>query len=544
MSGKRILTNAHVVAYASQVFVQANQSTEHVPAKVTAFVPGLDMAIIEVDNPAFFEQRPPLPLADNLPAMKQTVNVYGYPVGGEQLSITQGVVSRIEYRGIAYGSAAVRIQIDAALNPGNSGGPAVSDGKLIGLVFSKYTAGDNIGYLLAAEDVKMLLAAVEKGPYTGKLQLLEEVATTENEALRAKLGLEKEAGLLIIQPFSEKPDYPLKRWDVLLKIGDQPLDSQGNVKIQDELRLSYQYLVPKLARDGHVQLTVLRDRKTIEVKAPVLRRRRSGDAAPAGQVPALLHLRPHGLHAGHAGHGRSIAASGLGATYTTYYKSPLVPRLLDQPSFAGEEIVGLTHLLPHKTSKGYSPAAFSTVSRINGTRSATGALVELLRDATGEFLVVEWPVRSNRWSFAARKCCRPPKRSSPTKASASSTPMIWKTLAGEIGNPKSESRNPKQWKLKSENLKWNSNRKSKIENDRNRRSQISEISNPEFRLRLRLFELLGFRIRHSDFPYRGGPPRALWPGLRMMNFAKMITSITEQSRSRRKKQGDGRSAWS
>ena len=58
LAGKRILTNAHVVAYASQVFVQANQSTERVPAKVKVFVPGLDMAIIEVDNPAFFEQRP------------------------------------------------------------------------------------------------------------------------------------------------------------------------------------------------------------------------------------------------------------------------------------------------------------------------------------------------------------------------------------------------------------------------------------------------------------------------------------------------------
>ena len=269
LAGKRILTNAHVVAYASQVFVQANQSTERVPAKVKVFVPELDMAILEVDNPAFFEQRPPLPLADNLPAMKQSVSVYGYPVGGEQLSITQGVVSRIEYRSIAYGSSAVRIQIDAALNPGNSGGPAVSDGKLIGLVFSKYSAGDNIGYLLAAEEVKMLLKAVEKGPYPGKLQLGEEVATTENEALRAKLGLEKEAGVLIVQPFSDKPDYPLKRWDVLLKIGDQPLDSQGNVKVLDELRLNYQYLVPKLARDGHVKLTVFRDRKTIEVDAPV-----------------------------------------------------------------------------------------------------------------------------------------------------------------------------------------------------------------------------------------------------------------------------------
>ncbi len=390
LAGKRILTNAHVVAYASQVFVQANQSTERMPAKVKAYVPGLDMAIIEVDNPAFFEQRPPLPLADNLPAMKQSVNVYGYPVGGEQLSITQGVVSRIEYRGVAYGSSAVRIQIDAALNPGNSGGPAVSEGKLIGLVFSKYRAGDNIGYLLAAEEVKMLLKALEKGPYAGKLQLGEEVATTENEALRAKLGLEKEAGVLIVEPFSDKPDYPLKRWDVLVKIGDQPLDSQGNVKVLDELRLNYQYLVPKMARNGHVKLTVLRDHKMIEVNAPVRASIERVMPPLLGKYPRYFIHGPMVFTPATQDIAARIAASALGATYTTYYKSPLVPRLFDQPSFAGEEIVILTQLLPHKTSKGYSPPAFSAVSRVNGTKVRNLAhLVELLRDATGEFLVVE-----------------------------------------------------------------------------------------------------------------------------------------------------------
>ncbi len=388
--GKRILTNAHVVAYASQVFVQANQSTERLPAKVKVFVPELDMAVIEVDNPAFFEQRPPLPFADNLPAMKQTVSVYGYPVGGEQLSITQGVVSRIEYHGVAYGSSAVRIQIDAALNPGNSGGPAVSDGKLIGLVFSKYSSGENIGYLLATEEVKMLLKALEKGPYPGKLQLREEVATTENEALRAKLGLEKEAGVLIVEPLSDKPDYPLKRWDVLLKIGDRPLDSQGNVKVLDELRLNYQYFVPKLARDGRVKLTIFRDHKTIEIDAPVRARIDLVMPPLLGKYPRYFIYGPMVFTQATQDIAARIAGSGLGATYTTYYKNPLVPRLLAQPSFAGEEIVSLTHLIPHKTSKGYSPPAFSTVTRINGTKVRNLAhVVELLRDATGDFLVVE-----------------------------------------------------------------------------------------------------------------------------------------------------------
>jgi len=390
LPGKRILTNAHVVGYASQVFVQANQSTERVPAKVKVYVPGLDMAILEVDDPAFFEKRPPLPLGDSLPAMKQTVSVYGYPMGGEQLSITQGVVSRIEYFRMPYDSGVVRIQVDAALNPGNSGGPAVSDGKLIGLVFSKFSTGENIGYLLAVEEIRGLLQALEKGSYPGKYQLNEEVATTENEALRAKLGLEKEAGVMIVKPFSDKSDYPLKRWDVILKIGDQPLDSQGNVKVLDELRLSYQYLVPKLASDGHVKLTIVRDRKTIEVSAPV--RTTVDRVLPPlmGKYPRYFVYGPMVFTQATLEIGAAIAESRSGYTYTSYYKSPLVARLLDQPDFAGEEIVVLPHLLPHKTSKGYLPPAFAAVSRINGTKVRNLAhLVELLRDATGEFVVVE-----------------------------------------------------------------------------------------------------------------------------------------------------------
>ena len=101
LAGKRILTNAHVVGYASQVFVQANQSTKRVPAKVKVFVAGTRHGDSRSRQPGLLRQRPALLLADNLPAMKQSVSVYGYPVGGEQLSITQGVVSRIEYRSIA-----------------------------------------------------------------------------------------------------------------------------------------------------------------------------------------------------------------------------------------------------------------------------------------------------------------------------------------------------------------------------------------------------------------------------------------------------------
>ncbi len=135
IDGRRILTNAHVVTYPSQIYVQPYQSAEKFPAKVVAVSAAMDLAILSVEDEAFFTGRPALPLDENLPRVKASVNVYGYPIGGDQLSVTEGIASRVEYTAYNYGASGLRIQIDAALNPGNSGGPAISEGKVIGVAF-------------------------------------------------------------------------------------------------------------------------------------------------------------------------------------------------------------------------------------------------------------------------------------------------------------------------------------------------------------------------------------------------------------------------
>jgi S1-C subfamily serine protease len=386
IDGKRILTNAHVVLYASQIFVQADQSTERVPAKVKAVAPTVDLAIVEVDRPSFFDGHPPLPVAKDLPSLKQSVSVYGYPVGGEQVSVTQGIISRIEFTSVYYLTRGLRIQIDAALNPGNSGGPAVSDGKIVGLVFSKFSQGENIGYLLAADEIRSFLKDVEDGRYDGKPQLWDNLLSTENEALRAKLSLKTEAGMVVYLPFSPAPDYPLKKWDVITHVGGQPIDSQGNVKVNDGLRLHFQYLVPKLAQKGRVKLSIIRDRKSLDVEVPV---RADGDYV----MPFLLGRYPRYFIYGPVVFMPAYQdlAYRLPSQLMMFHQSPLQLRVMSHPAFEGEEIVTLGYgLLPHKTSKGYSPPPFSVVTHVNGTPVRNMRhLVELLRDAKGEFLTID-----------------------------------------------------------------------------------------------------------------------------------------------------------
>ncbi len=390
LEGNLILTNAHVVMYASQIFVQADQSTDRVPAQVKAIAPGIDLAVVEAEKPSFFDGHPPLPLTKDIPAVKQIVNVYGYPVGGEQMSVTQGIVSRIESTVIYCLVRGLRIQIDAALNPGNSGGPAVADGKIVGLVHSKFSKGENIGYLIAADEIRLFLRDIRSGPYHGKPQLWDYLEPTENEALRAKLGMDKETGLLVSHPFRSTPDYPLKKWDVITRIGNEPIDNQGNVKIRDDLRVFFQYFVPKLATQGRVKLTIFRERKLIDVEAPV-------PVDGNFVIPFLIEKYPRYFICGpmiFMPASQDLTSRMTGSSWASMLMmtgNPLLARDMDHPKFAGEEIVTLGFaLLPHKTAKGYTPSPFSVVARIDGTPVRNlSHLVELIRDAKGEFLTVE-----------------------------------------------------------------------------------------------------------------------------------------------------------
>ncbi len=120
-----------------------------------AIAPGIDLAVLQLDDPSFFDTHPPVARASKLPQIKDAVLAYGFPTGGSSLSITKGIVSRIEFASYNYPVSGLRIQIDAAINPGNSGGPAIAGDKMIGLAFSRL-GGDtqNIGYIIPNEEVE------------------------------------------------------------------------------------------------------------------------------------------------------------------------------------------------------------------------------------------------------------------------------------------------------------------------------------------------------------------------------------------------------
>src|SRR6201992_4223747 len=91
IEGKRILTNAHAVLYASQVQVQANAAGDKLSAPVLAIAPGIDLAVLQLDDPSFFDSHPPVARASKLPQIKDPVLAYCFPTGGLWASLTNGL---------------------------------------------------------------------------------------------------------------------------------------------------------------------------------------------------------------------------------------------------------------------------------------------------------------------------------------------------------------------------------------------------------------------------------------------------------------------
>ena len=397
IEGKRILTNAHVVAYASQVQVQGNGSGDKVSATVEAFAPGIDLAVLKLEDESFFNSRPALPRAKALPQVKDPVLAYGFPTGGTSLSITRGIVSRIEFASYNYLTSGLRIQIDAALNPGNSGGPALAGGKMIGLAFSHLQNSENISYIIPNEEIDLFLKDIADGHYDGKPAMYDSLQTLENPALHGYLKLDPAVrGMIVTHPDEGVKNNPLKTWDVITRIGDTEIDDEGMVKVSEQLRVNFFYMIQKLAHAGSVPLTLVRSGRTQTVLMPVPAHRAMLVESLLGEYPSYFIYGPLVFSR------CSIESMGLVRARGSF--SPLLAHLADPPSAEREELVLIASpLFPNDVSKGYSNPSGQVIDSVNGvTVRSLAQLVAFLRDLKEEFVVINFDGRSSEGLVFAR----------------------------------------------------------------------------------------------------------------------------------------------
>ena len=246
-NGLRILTNAHVVE--NQVFVEVRRygnSTKFV-AEVEGVGHECDLALLRVDDHGFFAGADPLAYGP-LPALGDRVSVLGYPIGGDRLSITEGVVSRIEVSPYAQTQRPLlAIQLDAAINSGNSGGPVFKDDRLIGVAFQALDEGENISYAIAGPIVEHFLQDVEDGTFDGFPDLGATWQALESKAHRRYLGLPPKCGGVLVTgvAYASSASSKIKRGDVLLAVDGVSVASDGTVPLRKGELVDFSYIVSR-----------------------------------------------------------------------------------------------------------------------------------------------------------------------------------------------------------------------------------------------------------------------------------------------------------
>ncbi|MDP9253612.1 MAG: serine protease, partial [Verrucomicrobiota bacterium] len=151
IDSSRIMTNAHVVSNNRYLSVEREGDPNKYQAKVLFVAHDCDLAVIGVSSPDFFKNMTPLTFG-GIPQLESTVSAYGYPIGGERMSVTTGIVSRIDFQLYTHSSIDqhLAIQISAQINPGNSGGPVMQNGKVVGVAFQGYSGdvAQGVAYMI------------------------------------------------------------------------------------------------------------------------------------------------------------------------------------------------------------------------------------------------------------------------------------------------------------------------------------------------------------------------------------------------------------
>jgi S1-C subfamily serine protease len=276
VDGKRIMTNAHVVSNARFLTVSKEGDPNPYLAKVLHIAHDCDLALLSVENPSFFKGTAPLEFG-GIPEIESIVSAYGYPVGGTRLSVTRGIVSRIDFQPYSHSGmdSHLAIQIDAAINPGNSGGPVMQNGKVVGVAFQGYSGdvAQNVGYMIPTPVIQRFLKDVQDGHYDHYVDLALTYRNLFNPASRRALGLEDETtGVQVCSVYSGgAADGNLKPGDVILKIDGHTVSSDGTIPLENEA-VPLDEVVERKFKGDKVELEILRKGKpmsvTVQLKEP------------------------------------------------------------------------------------------------------------------------------------------------------------------------------------------------------------------------------------------------------------------------------------
>ena len=357
-------------------------------ATVEAVGNDCDLAVLRIDDPAFMKGLKPLALGD-VPRSGSRVQTYGFPLGGQDVSSTAGIVSRVESRGYVHSGidAHLVVQTDAAINPGNSGGPVVQDGRVVGVAFQGYPGFDNMGFFIPVPVVHHFLADLEDGRYDGFPDSGLQTTPLVSPAYRRERRLpEGRSGVVvdIVSP-GGTADGVIKPGDVILAVDGVPVANDGTIHVGDA-RVTFEHAFDLKQLGQPVRIAVWRDGREEALTATSRRiarlenRRNRYGVAPRYVVYAGLVFMPLDTELLKTfGRGWPQSADRNLVWHHLF-------REAEQPETADREVVVLLRILRHAANAQFTFNGPVVVESINGvTLRGLGDVVTAFEQNKGRF---------------------------------------------------------------------------------------------------------------------------------------------------------------
>ncbi|KAK3225317.1 hypothetical protein Dsin_005179 [Dipteronia sinensis] len=390
IGGRRVLTNAHSVEHYTQVKLKKRGSDTKYLATVLAIGTECDIAMLTVDDDEFWEGVSPVEFGE-LPTLQDAVTVVGYPIGGDTISVTSGVVSRIEILSYVHGSTELLgLQIDAAINSGNSGGPAFSDkGNCVGIAFQslKHEDVENIGYVIPTPVIVHFIKDYEKnGAYTGFPILGVEWQKMENPDLRMAMGMKSDQkGVRIRRIDPTAPEYKvLKPSDIILSFDGVDIANDGTVPFRHGERMGFSYLVSQKYTGDSAAIKVLRDSKILNFKMDLATHRRLIPSHNKGRPPSFYIIAGFVFS--------TVSVPYLRSEYGKEYEFETPVKLLEKllyslPQSPDEQLVVISQVLVADINIGYEEIVNTQVHAFNGKPVKNlKSLADMVENCDDEFL--------------------------------------------------------------------------------------------------------------------------------------------------------------
>jgi len=384
ISDNLILTAAHVVSDGTFIQVKKSNGAKKYTAKVKWIAHEADLALLEVKEKSFFDNMTAQTFG-GLPYRQDGVVVYGYPMGGDEISTTQGIVSRIEQTMYSHGYMDhITIQIDAPINPGNSGGPAFdSNGKIVGIAIQAISSADGIGYLVPIEVIKHFFDDIKDGKYDGYPDDGISIQPLENKNIKNFYNLGNRDGVLVINVRKKSSaDGFVKKGDVILEVDGVDIAGDNTIKLKGNGRISSNYLIRSHQIGDMLNMKILRDKKEMMLTFPLKGR--------VSITPLLFEKEPYYYMFG------GMIFVPLTVNYLKIWgknwqdKAPKnlmhIARNQEKLDKDIEELVVLNTILPNDENANYQ-FGFIVVSKVNGEKVISlNHFVKLIEESRDQYI--------------------------------------------------------------------------------------------------------------------------------------------------------------